>query len=282
MTIGDSLRTAGGVARSASNGIKSQLQKLGILPTVELLVALFGFALPFLVTRGQSETYACQDGDAATPLNNCRDSISAYYDSADPRWFYMLLTIYSGTFLVNWAIRFPHHAVNGTLAFSLLALTIWDHEEPGGILGLDSLNLHYLAAVIFFAVALWWSWTFMWTDVRGHAPPTWKRGLAIAAGALVVIPVAALVLLLGDVWGNWDLYWTEVVLLYVLTFVYIVHAAIHTDRGRKWLLVRGFSPSVGHHHRPEHPDGHTKHLHDDHDRFDATAPTRRSSSSPSS
>ena len=141
-----------------------------------------------------------------------RDSISAYHDMADPRWFFVPLTAASMMLITNGFVHSDEHGYNAALGALLLGVVLFDHN--GG-----SALPHFLSAVPFFVLAL--IFVALMVTYYGNVLLSWPwRG---RTAMLVAVAVAAP---LGVAWLVLEppTFWVEAVGIWVIAAHYLYHS----------------------------------------------------------
>lgn len=148
----------------------------------------------------------------ALRLADDRDSISAYHDMADPRWFFVPLTAASMMLITNGLVTHERHGHNATLGVLLLGVVMFDHD--GG-----SRWPHGISAIAFYVLALSFA-VLMVTHYVGVRTASEPSRRVAGVSALVVGGTLALVWVVVEP----PLFWVEAVGIWFIALHHLFHS----------------------------------------------------------
>jgi hypothetical protein len=147
-----------------------------------------------------------------------RDSISAYHDMADPRWFFVPLTAASMMLITNGLVTHERHGHNATLGVLLLGVVMFDHDGASRV-------PHGISAIAFYVLALSFAVLMVshYVSVLTSSEPSRR---VVGVGAVVVGGALAVV------WVTFEppLFWVEAVGLWLIALHYLFHSFWETRR----------------------------------------------------
>lgn len=162
---------------SAKKGFRGAAEGLASLARFERIVAVLCGAIPVpLVYAGGG-------------WDDVRDSISAYHDLGDARWFFVPLTAVAVLLVVNGLVRSEKHGYNALLGAGLAVLTVFDHDGASKL-------LHYAGVTLFFGGNV-----FVMLYLSKGVPRGWRLAMVGALCAVVLLRV--LVDAFTTFWAEW-------------------------------------------------------------------------------